>query len=101
MAPIVQTSAGEVQGIERSYTPPAASGASLTSLAPYSVYEYRGIPYALAPIADRRWALPEPVTSLGARTLMDIIGGSFYKESIFRDPLREKMLVKLFCRNGG
>ena len=66
VAPTVQTSVGEIQGLERSYTPPAASTASLTSSAPYSVYEYRGIPYALAPTGERRWALPEPVTTLGA-----------------------------------
>jgi para-nitrobenzyl esterase len=66
VAPTVQTSVGEIQGLERSYTPPAASTASLTSSAPYSVYEYRGIPYALAPTGERRWALPKPVASLGA-----------------------------------
>ncbi|MEN9977086.1 MAG: hypothetical protein RIR36_1246, partial [Bacteroidota bacterium] len=31
----------------------------------YRVYEYRGIPYAVPPTGNRRWSLPEPVTSLG------------------------------------
>ena len=57
LAPIVQTKGGEVQGVVRSYAPTPRSS--------YTVAEYRGIPYALAPAGDRRWALPEPVASLG------------------------------------
>lgn len=65
LAPVVQISTGSVQGVVRSYTPPPATG-GIPAGAPYSVYEYRGIPYALAPTGNRRWALPEPVTSLGS-----------------------------------
>ena len=65
LAPIVQISTGSVQGVVRTYTPPQATG-GLASGATYSVYEYRGIPYALSPTGNRRWALPEPVTSLGS-----------------------------------
>ena len=57
LAPVVQIQAGQVQGVMRSYTP--------TSSSPYTVSEYRGIPYALAPTGERRWALPESVASLG------------------------------------
>lgn len=63
-APIVQISAGSVQGMVRTYSPPPASS-GVPSSASYSVYEYRGIPYALAPTGVRRWALPESVTTLG------------------------------------
>ena len=65
LAPVVQISAGSVQGVVRTYSPPAATG-GIASGPTYSVYEYRGIPYALAPTGNRRWALPEPVTALGA-----------------------------------
>lgn len=65
LAPTVQTSLGAIQGLERSYTPPPASDASLSSSAPYSVYEYRGIPYAQALTPDDRWGLAKPATSLG------------------------------------
>lgn len=58
MAPQIQTTVGVVQGLARTYNVPA-------STASYTVYEYRGIPYAKAPIGDLRWALPRPVTSLG------------------------------------
>lgn len=46
LAPVVQTSLGPVQGIARN-----------------GAYEYRGMPYALAPTGDLRWALPQPVTA--------------------------------------
>ena len=65
LAPVVQISTGSVQGLVRTYSPPPASGGVAFS-SPYSVYEYRGIPYALAPTGNRRWALPEPVTTLGS-----------------------------------
>lgn len=60
MAPQIQTTVGVVQGLARTYRVPA----STTS---YTVYEYRGIPYAKAPIGNLRWAPPQPVTSLGDR----------------------------------
>ena len=65
LAPVVQISTGSVQGVVRTYSPPAATG-GIASGSTYSVYEYRGIPYALAPTGNRRWALPEPVTTLGS-----------------------------------
>ena len=66
-APTVTTAVGQVQGLVRTYAVPPATGLGIanTTSASYSVYEYRGIPYALSPSGDRRWALPEPVTSLG------------------------------------
>lgn len=64
LAPIVDIASGRVQGVQRAFTPPPATG-SPTPNTPYRVNEYRGIPYALAPTGDRRWALPEPVMSLG------------------------------------
>jgi len=64
-APTIQISTGRVQGVVRTYTPPPATG-GLASGGAYSVNEYRGIPYALAPTGERRWALPVPVTSLGS-----------------------------------
>ena len=64
VAPTVQTSLGAIQGLERSYTPPAASGVSLSG-SPYTVYEYRGIPYAQALTQDDRWGLAKPATTLG------------------------------------
>ena len=64
VAPIVQISTGTVQGVIRSYTPAPSTDSAPTSA--YSVYEYRGIPYALPPTGNRRWALPEPVTGLGS-----------------------------------
>ena len=65
LAPVVQISTGSVQGVVRTYTPPSATGGNEAG-AQYSVYEYRGIPYALAPTGNRRWALPTPVTTLGS-----------------------------------
>jgi len=65
LAPVVQISTGRVQGVVRSYSPPPATG-GIAAGSSYSVNEYRGIPYALAPTANRRWALPEPVTTLGS-----------------------------------
>ena len=64
LAPVVKISSWSVQGLVRSYTPPPATG-GITAGASYSVYEYRGIPYALAPTGTRRWSLPEPVSTLG------------------------------------
>lgn len=70
VTPVVQTSVGSVQGMVRAYPSDntyasnIASGSASTG-ASYSVYEYRGIPYALAPTGDLRWAPPQPVTSLG------------------------------------
>lgn len=66
-APTIATAVGQIQGLVRTYDVPPASGFSMASGIgnSYSVYEYRGIPYALSPTGDRRWALPEPVTSLG------------------------------------
>ena len=64
LAPVVQISTGSVQGVVRTYSPPQATG-GITSGATYKVNEYRGIPYALSPTGTRRWALPEPVTTLG------------------------------------
>ena len=46
VAPVVQTPLGPVQGLVR-------NGAN----------EYRGMPYALAPTGNLRWALPQPVTA--------------------------------------
>ena len=67
-APTVTTAVGQVQGLVRTYAVPPATGIGIASAASssYSVYEYRGIPYALPPTGDLRWALPEPVTTLGA-----------------------------------
>ena len=65
LAPVIKISTGSVQGVVRNYSPPPATG-GVAAGAPYSVSEYRGIPYALAPTGTRRWALPEPVTTLGA-----------------------------------
>jgi len=65
LAPTVQTALGEIQGLERSYTPPAASGVSLSGSGSYTVYEYRGIPYAQALTQDDRWGLAKPATTLG------------------------------------
>ena len=59
--PTVQTSVGVIQGLERSYTSPVVNGESLT----YSVYEYRGIPYAQALTQNDRWRLAKPSTTLG------------------------------------
>ena len=64
VAPVVQISSGSVQGVIRTYTPAPSSDNAPTSA--YSVHEYRGIPYALPPTGNRRWALPEPVKSLGS-----------------------------------
>jgi para-nitrobenzyl esterase len=65
LAPTVQTSIGEIQGLERSYSPPVASGASVSGSGTYTVYEYRGIPYAQALTQDDRWGLAKPATTLG------------------------------------
>ena len=65
LTPIVQTPVGELQGKVRTYTVPPASRNPSTDISSYSVNEYRGIPYALSPTGDRRWALPQPVVSLG------------------------------------
>jgi para-nitrobenzyl esterase len=67
-APTVTTAVGQIQGLVRTYVAPPASGSAIanTSSASYSVYEYRGIPYAFSPSGERRWALPEPVTTLGS-----------------------------------
>lgn len=46
LAPVVQTALGPVQGIARN-----------------GAYEYRGMPYALAPTGNLRWALPQPITA--------------------------------------
>ena len=59
--PTVQTSVGVIQGLERSYTSPVVNGKSLT----YSVYEYRGIPFAQALTQNDRWGLAKPSTTLG------------------------------------
>jgi para-nitrobenzyl esterase len=59
--PTVQTSVGVIQGLERSYTSHVVDGESLT----YSVYEYRGIPYAQALSQNDRWGLAKPSTTLG------------------------------------
>jgi para-nitrobenzyl esterase len=65
LAPVVQISTARVQGVVRTYSPPPATG-GIAAGSSYSVNEYRGIPYALAPTGNRRWALPEPVTTLGS-----------------------------------
>lgn len=56
-----------MQGLVRTYSlPPTNEKATSTgSNATYRVNEYRGIPYAQAPVNEKRWALPQPVTSLG------------------------------------
>ncbi len=59
--PTVQTSVGVIQGLERSYTSPVIKGESIT----YSVYEYRGIPYAQALTQNERWGLAKPSITLG------------------------------------
>lgn len=64
-APVVQTSVGSIQGVARTYAIPQASSNGLSSASSYVVNEYRGIPYAQAPTGNLRWALPQPVTSLG------------------------------------
>jgi para-nitrobenzyl esterase len=64
LAPIVHISSGNVQGVIRSYKSAASSDSA--TINSYKVYEYRGIPYALPPTGNRRWSLPEPVTSLGS-----------------------------------
>lgn len=66
LAPTVPTSLGAIQGLKRSYTPPAVSGVSPDGSVDYSVYEYRGIPYAQALTQDDRWGLAKPVTNLGS-----------------------------------
>ncbi len=66
ITPIVQTSVGSVQGIVRTYNIPSTSKTSPTEVSSYRVNEYRGIPYALPPTGDLRWALPQPVASLGS-----------------------------------
>lgn len=66
LAPTVQTSLGSIQGLERSYALPIASDGSSSDSASYSVYEYRGIPYAQALTPDDRWRLAKPATSLGS-----------------------------------
>jgi len=65
LAPIVQTSVGDIEGIKRTYIIPQETQTPKVQTVSYTVNEYRGIPYALAPIGSRRWALPEPVVSLG------------------------------------
>ncbi len=67
LAPTVQTSLGSIQGLERSYPLPNASDGSFSDSASYSVYEYRGIPYAQALTAGDRWRLAKPATSLGSK----------------------------------
>lgn len=68
LAPTVTTEVGQIQGLVRTYAAPPATGIDMASAtgSSYSVYEYRGIPYALSPTGNRRWALPEPATSLGS-----------------------------------
>ena len=63
---VVKTSVGSIQGVIRTYSVPDAAKRSSSDVSTYTVNEYRGIPYALPPIGDRRWALPEPVASLGS-----------------------------------
>lgn len=52
LAPVVQTQLGPVQGLVR-------NGAN----------EYRGMPYALSPTDNLRWALPQPVTAAWTNVL--------------------------------
>lgn len=59
-APIVKTSSGLIEGLVKTYYPAASDHLSGSNVKP-SVYEYRGIPYALPPTGERRWALPIPV----------------------------------------
>lgn len=62
LAPIVKIAVGSVQGITRTFS----STNTYTSTTSYTVNEYRGIPYALPTSGNRRFALPEAVTSLGS-----------------------------------
>ena len=64
-APVAQTSVGSIQGVARTYAIPQVSSNGLSSTSSYVVNEYRGIPYAQAPTGNLRWALPQPVASLG------------------------------------
>ena len=66
LTPVIETSVGGIQGVVRAYTVPVAAKASPSDSSSYTVNEYRGIPYALSPTGERRWALPDPVTSLGS-----------------------------------
>ncbi len=66
LTPVIETSVGGVQGVVRTYNVLSAAKSSLSGISSYAVNEYRGIPYALSPTGDRRWALPVPVASLGS-----------------------------------
>ena len=59
-SPMVTTTVGQIQGLVRTYVAPPASGSGIAnaSSTSYSAYEYRGIPYALSPSGERRWAIP-------------------------------------------
>ncbi len=59
--PAVPTTGGPVQGV------PAADGA---------ITSYKGIPYAAAPVGDRRWRAPEPPAAWTAVRRADRFGSS-------------------------
>lgn len=59
--PAVPTTGGPVQGV------PAADGA---------ITSYKGIPYAAAPVGDRRWRAPEPPAAWTAVRRADQFGSS-------------------------
>ncbi len=64
--PILTVEGGKLQGV-------------LTDIP--SVYVYRGIPYAAAPVGDLRWKAPQPVENWDGVKIADSFGNACYQEA--------------------